>query len=81
MASAIEAGKRLEGLYAVRDTVTAELATWAGLEMPVMVPGVRQPQVIALANQAAVDAVLLQTMQQLVARVEDLEPQLAATSE
>lgn len=57
---------------------TAELAAWAGLEAPVLVPGVRQPQVIALANQGAVDVVLLQTVQQLIARVESLEQQLAA---
>jgi len=78
MASAVQAGNRLEGLYATRDTVVPELAAWAGVEMPVIVPGVRQPQVIALANQAAVDAVLLQTVQKLVTRVEDLERQLAA---
>lgn len=77
MASAVQAGNRLEGLYAVRDTVLPELANWAGIEMPVIVPGVRQPQVIALANQGTVDAVLLQTVQALIARVESLEAQLA----
>lgn len=77
MASSIQAGFRLDQHYATRDTVLPELATWAGLEAPVLVPGVRQTGVIAQANQAAVDAVLLQTMQALIARVESLEAQLA----
>lgn len=78
MASAIQAGFRLEEHYATRDTVLPELATWAGLEAPVLVPGVRQTGTIAQANDAAVDAVLLQAMQQLIARVSELEQQLAA---
>lgn len=78
MASAIVAGFRLEEHYATRDAAVPELAAWAGLEAPVLVPGVRQTGTIAQANQAAVDATVLQTMQALIARVESLERQNAA---
>lgn len=77
MASAIQAGFRLEEHYTTRDTVLPELAAWAGLEPPVLVPGVRQTGTIAQANQAAVDATVLQTLQALIARVGELEAQVA----
>ena len=38
MASAIVAGFRLEEHYATRDAAVPELAAWAGLEAPVLVP-------------------------------------------
>lgn len=78
MASAIQAGFRLEEHYATRDAVLPEIATWAGLEPPVLVPGVRLTGVIAQANDAAVDATVLQTLQQMIMRIESLEQQIAA---
>jgi len=73
MASLEKAWLRLDGHREVRDAVLPDLAAQLGLEAPVVIPGARHTGALADANQAAINTVLLQAVQQLVARVAELE--------